>query len=89
MMVDATRTIVEHIEASSRIAVLEAEVKNIEQTTNRIQADQRENFKQMHDKLEKISNRVEEIERWKWTVIGGAAVLGYLLSNITKFIGSS
>lgn len=88
MMVDATRTIVEHIEAGSRIAVLEAEVRNIEQTTNRIQADQREQFKQINEKLEKISSRVEEIERWKWTVIGGAAVIGYLLSNITKFIGA-
>jgi chromosome segregation ATPase len=34
--------------------------------------------------LEKMDNRVSSLERWKWYVIGGAAVLGYILGHINE-----
>ena len=37
-------------------------------------------------KLEKINLRVSVLERWRWLILGGATVLGYLLDKITQFI---
>jgi small-conductance mechanosensitive channel len=32
--------------------------------------------------LEKMNNRVSALEQWKWYVIGGAAVAGFILGHI-------
>jgi len=34
--------------------------------------------------LEKMNARVSALEQWKWYVIGGAAVLGFLLGHINE-----
>ena len=36
----------------------------------------------------KMEQRVSALEKWKWTIVGGAIVLGFLISigmNLTKF----
>jgi len=33
-----------------------------------------------------ISARLEILENWRWLIIGGAVVVGYLISNIKAFI---
>jgi chromosome segregation ATPase len=41
------------------------------------------------DDLERMNHRVSALEQWKWYVIGGAAVAGFIighLSEITKYI---
>ena len=32
--------------------------------------------------LEKIDNRVSSLEQWKWYVIGGAVVVGFLVATV-------
>ncbi len=34
--------------------------------------------------LEKMNARVSALEQWKWYVIGGAAVLGFLLGHVNE-----
>jgi chromosome segregation ATPase len=34
--------------------------------------------------LEKMNARVSALEQWKWYVIGGAAVLGFILGHINE-----
>ena len=36
--------------------------------------------------LEKMNARVSSLEQWKWYVIGGAAVLGFILGHINELV---
>ena len=36
--------------------------------------------------LDSVKERVDVLERWKWTIIGGAIVVGYLIGHI-EFLG--
>lgn len=74
----------EPFDTSARIAVLETEVKNIANSVRDLQLDQKTEFSSINEKIERISRRIEAIERWKWTVMGGAAVLGFLVSHVFK-----
>jgi Zn-finger domain-containing protein len=35
--------------------------------------------------IEKISTRVDVLERWRWMIVGGAIALGYLVSHLELF----
>jgi len=43
-----------------------------------------------HRHAEEMSSRVGKLERWKWTIIGGAATFGFILAggldNLSKFL---
>jgi len=36
----------------------------------------------VHMSIEKLSSRVEALEKWRWMIVGGAIVLGYLAGNM-------
>ena len=40
--------------------------------------------KEVVQDLEKMNARVSALEQWKWYVIGGAAVLGFLLGHVNE-----
>ena len=43
---------------------------------------------QLDADINKVSDRVDVLERWRWMIVGGAIVLGYVLGNfdlISKF----
>jgi|Laugrefa1bdmlbdn_1035148.scaffolds.fasta_scaffold64448_1 hypothetical protein len=59
---------------------------------------QAEVSKQQHDDMKnelqqdvkQISDRVDVLERWRWMIVGGAVVLGYIVGHmdlITKVVG--
>jgi len=77
----------ETFDTNSRIAVLENEIKNIASDIKDIKVEQKE----QHDALMKhfinIEERLTNLEKWRWMVVGGAMVIGFLLSNIGKMIG--
>lgn len=56
----------------------------------KITNDQHEEIrKEVVQDLEKMNSRVSALEQWKWYVVGGAGVVGYILANLTnisKFI---
>lgn len=35
--------------------------------------------------IKKITDRVDVLERWRWMIVGGAVVLGYLVSHLELF----
>jgi cell division septum initiation protein DivIVA len=42
--------------------------------------------KDVVEDLDRMNSRVSALEQWKWYVIGGAAVLGYIFAHIGDFI---
>ena len=36
--------------------------------------------------LEKMNNRVSALEQWKWYVIGGAGVAGFIIGHINEIV---
>jgi chromosome segregation ATPase len=48
------------------------------------QAQHEEIRKDVVEDMEKMDSRISNLEKWKWYVIGGAAVLGYLLGHINE-----
>lgn len=52
--------------------------------TNMASADaQREEMKNaVHKDIEKITSRVDILEKWRYMIVGGAIVLGYLIGHV-------
>ena len=40
----------------------------------------------LKDTMDSVKNRVEILERWRWMIVGGAIVVGFLLNFIFKLI---
>ena len=78
---------IEGVDTVSRIAVLENEIKNIAADIKEIKVDQKEQHDALMKHFVSIEERLTALEKWRWMVIGGAMVIGFLLSNITKLIG--
>lgn len=72
----------EFVDTTSRIAVLENEVKNVVEELREIRKEQKEQHAAMMKELNKLEDRINAIEKWRWMVIGGAAVVGYLLAHL-------
>ena len=74
----------EMYDSVARIAVLENEVKNIAVDIKELRVEQKE----QHDALMKhfvgIEDRLSNLEKWRWMVIGGGIVIGYIISTILK-----
>lgn len=48
--------------------------------------EQHENIqKEIQNDIKKISDRVDVLEKWRWMIVGGAIVLGYLVGHIDLF----
>ena len=75
----------ETLDTNERIAVLENEVKNISSTVSEIRREQGKQHNVLIAKMEKVSDRISDIERWRWMVVGAAVVIGYIAEKlITK-----
>jgi len=52
-------------------------------TTAKAATEQREEMKQdVHKEIEKIATRVDILEKWRYMIVGGAIVLGYLIGHV-------
>lgn len=74
----------EAIATFSRIAVLESQLNNLGSVLEEFRQDSKEQHRQMMEKIKEIDDRLSIIERWRWMIIGGAAVLGWAVSHILK-----
>jgi hypothetical protein len=72
----------ELFDTTSRIAVLENEVKNIAIDVREIRKEQKDQHEAMMNKMSEMENRLVTVERWKWTLLGAAAVIGYILAHV-------
>jgi len=78
----------ETFDTNSRIAVLENEIKNIASDIKELKVDQKEQHNALMKHFVSIEERLSNLEKWRWMVVGGAMVIGFLLSNVSKLIGS-
>lgn len=74
----------ELFDTGARIAVVENELKNVAREVQELRVDSKEQHKQMMDKITEIDKRLGVIEKWRWMVVGGALVLGYVGSHFFK-----
>lgn len=72
----------EFVDTTARIAVLENEVKNVVEELREIRKEQKEQHQTMLRELNRIEERINSIEKWRWMVIGGSVVVGYMLSHL-------
>lgn len=72
----------ETVDTNARIAVLENDVKILVEVLKEIKSDQKEQHNLMMEKIEDLEKKMNIIERWRWMIIGGSAVLGYLVAHM-------
>ena len=78
------REIMEKIESMD--ATIEARMTKSAQTATQQHMDIQ---KALQADITKVTDRVDMLERWRWMIVGGAIVLGYIVGNldlIAKFL---
>jgi len=91
--------VMESWDTNSRIAVLESEIKAIGREIGQMRQEQAAQMNQMREaqskmqsalveKLDHMEKRIQVVERWRWMLIGAAAVGGYFLAHfrLEKFL---
>lgn len=74
----------EAFDTTARIAVLENEIKNIASDIKELKVEQKEQHDALMKHFVNIEERLSNLEKWRWMVIGGALVIGFILSNVLK-----
>lgn len=74
------REIVEKIDAmDQRLEIkLNASAKAAKEQHHEIQIE-------IQNDIKEITRRVDILEKWRWMIVGGAIVLGYLIGNLEMF----
>ena len=47
--------------------------------------EDREQHESLKASMEKVKERVDVLERWRWMIVGGAIVIGYLMGHLDFF----
>ena len=50
-----------------------------------VQDDIKKVAKTLDEDINKVSNRVDVLERWRWMIVGGAIVIGYIVGHSQWF----
>jgi hypothetical protein len=74
---------VEQFDTGARIAVLENEIKNIVGELKELRVEQKEQHQLLMQKFSHLEDRLSNLEKWRWMLLGGAAVVGYLVSHFS------
>ena len=74
----------ELFDTQSRIAILEHEVKNVSEMMRELRKEQKEQHEAMMKRIDSIDKRIDILERWRYMVIGGAIVVGYLIAQLVQ-----
>jgi len=74
-------------EIVDKIDDMQTRIEHKMQANAQISQDQHAEIKkEVVQDLEKMNARVSALEQWKWYVIGGAAVLGFLLGHVNEIV---
>jgi small-conductance mechanosensitive channel len=74
-------------EIVDKIDAMQTRIEHKMQANAQISQDQHSEIKKdVVEDLEKMNNRVSALEQWKWYVIGGAAVAGFILGHINEIV---
>ena len=63
-------------------------VEHLDNSINELAKADQEQHAALKKSMEKVNSRVDLLERWKWMIVGGAIVIGYLVGHadiVTKF----
>jgi len=63
---------------------LEHEVKNVSEMMKELRKEQKEQHEAMMKRIDSIDKRIDILERWRYMVIGGAIVVGYLIAQLVQ-----
>ena len=73
-------------ELHSRISTQGRELREaIQDTTLRGERQHREHAEAIEKVEDALSNRVGVLEKWRWLIIGGAILLGFIIQNMDMF----
>ena len=72
----------ELFDTTSRIAVLESEVRNIVSEVKELRREQKDQHEMLMKKMSSLDERLGAVERWKWMLLGASIVIGYVLAHI-------
>ena len=82
------REIIEKIDAmecrlddKARIAAANAKLQH-DSIKDDVVNEMRAMTQTLDDDIKEVSNRVDVLERWRWMIVGGAIVLGYIIGNL-------
>lgn len=74
-------------ELHSRITTGNREIMDkIEDTVSALAESDKEQHELLASKLERVAVRVDALENWRWMIIGGSIVLGFLLGHTETII---
>jgi len=74
-------------EIVDKIDDMQTRIEHKMQANAQISQDQHaEITKDVVQDLEKMNGRVAALEQWKWYVIGGAAVAGFIIGHISEIV---
>ncbi|NBW58279.1 hypothetical protein EBR43_10975 [bacterium] len=76
----------EMFDTNSRIAVLENEIKNIALDLKELKVDQKEQHDALMKHFVSIEERLTNLEKWRWMVVGGSLAMGFILANVYHII---
>ena len=66
---------------------MESQLTNLVSDLKEFRQDSKEQHKQMMEKISDIDERLTTIEKWRWMIIGGSIVIGYLSSHLLTKLG--
>ena len=67
----------------SRISDMRDELRqDIDDKHEKLMTKLEEHAKSENETNEEMTNKISAMEKWRWTIMGGAAVAGYILAHI-------
>jgi translation elongation factor EF-G len=63
----------------------DSSIGSLSDTMSKHVVDTEKNFEELKSEHKSLDQRVGKLEQWKWMIMGGAAVIGALFSQIDRF----
>jgi chromosome segregation ATPase len=76
--IDQLQTRLEHKMQAQAVAASQQH----EEIQRAVQADIQDVAKTLDADIKEVNSRVDILERWRWMIVGGAIVLGYIIGNL-------
>ena len=57
-------------------------VEHLDNSINELAKADKDQHESLRKSMEKVNTRVDTLERWKWMILGGAIVIGYMIGNL-------
>jgi predicted nucleic acid-binding Zn-ribbon protein len=73
-------------ELHSRITTGNREIMDkLDEKIDALAKSDKEQHESLKNSMDKVKDRVDVLERWRWMIVGGAIVIGYLMGHLDFF----